>query len=68
MDEEIERLVVSVPTSSGWVDPSTGSGQGRDIRVSININAPGETAPQALAASSRQVARAVRSALMRFED
>ena len=68
MDEEIERLVVSVPTSSGWVDPSTGSGQGRDIRVSININAPGETAPRALAASSRQVARAVRSALMRIED
>lgn len=57
-----------VPTSSGRIDPSTGSGQGRDIRVSININAPGDAAPRALAASSRQVARAVRSALMRLED
>lgn len=55
-----------VPTSSGRIE--TGLRGGRDIRLNININAPGETAPQALAASSRQVARAVRSALMRLED
>jgi hypothetical protein len=36
--------------------------------MSITINAPPGAEPQALAQSSRQVARAVRSALMRIED
>jgi phage-related minor tail protein len=49
-----------VPTSSGSV--ATGGGT-RDVRVSININAPAQTAPDVLARSSRQVARAVRAAL-----
>lgn len=49
-----------VPTSSGRIE--TGGG-GRTVRVSINVNAPSGSAPQALARSSRQIARAVRSAL-----
>ena len=57
-----------VPTASGRIDPSTGSGQGREIRVNITVNAPAGSEPQALRASSRQVARAVRQALMRVED
>jgi hypothetical protein len=36
--------------------------------MSITVNAPAGAEPQALAASGRQVARAVRSALMRLDD
>jgi hypothetical protein len=36
--------------------------------MSITINAPSGSEPQALARSSRQVARAVKAALMRIED
>jgi phage-related minor tail protein len=50
-----------VPTASGSVS-ATGGG-GREVRVSININAPADAAPAMLARSSRQVARAVRAAL-----
>lgn len=52
-----------VPTSSGSI-VAAGSGAGgmRDVRVSITVNG-GSDAPQALAASSRQVARAVKAAL-----
>lgn len=51
-----------VPTTSGSVVAAGGSGA-RDVRVSITVQG-GSDAPQALAASSRQVARAVRAALM----
>jgi phage-related minor tail protein len=54
-----------VPTASGRVEP--GGAGGRDVRVSITINAPAAREPQALAQSSRQVARAVKAALMRVE-
>ena len=57
-----------VPTASGRIEPLAGSGHGREIRVSINVNAPPGSEPRALQASSRQVARAVRQALMRVED
>jgi phage-related minor tail protein len=53
-----------VPTSSGTVVAPTQSGA-RDVRISIAVNAPAGTAPEALARSSRQVARAVRGALLR---
>jgi hypothetical protein len=43
-------------------------GGGRDVRVNIRIDAGGGGEPQALARSSRQVARAVKQALMRVED
>lgn len=56
-----------VPTASGRVEALRGGG-GRDIRMSITINAPAGAEPQALGRSSRQVARAVKSALMRIED
>jgi hypothetical protein len=55
-----------VPTASGRVE--TGRGGVREIRMSISVNAPAGEAPQALARSSRQVARAVRQALERVED
>ena len=56
---------VFVPTSSGRIE---GYGQvgGRDVRVNITINAPGGE-PQALGRSSRQIARAVTSALLKAE-
>lgn len=56
-----------VPTASGRIEPSTGPGQGREVRVSIQVNAPAGSEARALAASSRQVARAVKAALMRVE-
>ncbi|HST37839.1 MAG TPA: tail tape measure protein [Allosphingosinicella sp.] len=55
-----------VPTASGRIEAS--AGRARDVRVSIAINAPPGGEARALAASSRQVARAVRQALMRVED
>ena len=50
-----------VPTASGSIVASGGGGA-RDVRVSITVQGGGEPS-QALAASSRQVARAVRAAL-----
>ena len=55
-----------VPTASGRVE--AGGGGVREIRMSINVSAPAGEAPQALARSGRQVARAVKQALMRVED
>lgn len=57
-----------VPTASGRVEAHGGGGGGRDVRVSIRIDGGGAGEPQALARSSRQVARAVKQALMRVED
>lgn len=51
-----------VPAGGGQVTP-IGSQGGRDVRVSISIASPAGAEPQALAKSSRQVARAVRAAL-----
>jgi len=56
-----------VPTAGGRIEPSRGGG--RDVRISITVNAAaGAEAPKALDRSSRQVARAVRRALMQIED
>lgn len=51
-----------VPTTSGSIVAAGGAGGARDVRVSITVQG-GNDAPQALAASSRQVARAVKAAL-----
>lgn len=51
-----------VPSASGSIVAAGGGGGARDVRVSITVQG-GSDAPQALAASSRQVARAVRAAL-----
>jgi phage-related minor tail protein len=56
-----------VPTASGRIETMR-SGGGREVRLSITVNAPAGSEPQALQASSRQVARAVKAALMRVED
>ena len=55
-----------VPTSSGRVAP--GGRSGREVRVNVTINAPSGTEPRALARSGRQVARAVKQALLQIED
>lgn len=56
-----------VPTSSGRIE-APAAGWVREVRVAISINAPaGGDAPQMLARSSRQVARAVRQALLAGE-
>lgn len=56
-----------VPTASGRIETAR-SGGGRDVRLNITINAPAGAEARALQASGRQVARAVRQALLRVED
>lgn len=56
-----------VPTASGRIETGREAG-GRDIRLNITINAATGDGPHALARSSRQVARAVKQALMRVGD
>jgi phage-related minor tail protein len=56
---------VFVPTSSGQV--AVPGGGARNVRVAITINAGATAAPEAMARSGRQVARAVRAALLEAE-
>lgn len=54
---------VFVPSAAGQVVARTAGGA-RDVRVTVNVNAPaGADGAQALVRSSRQVARAVRRAM-----
>ncbi|MEM8696498.1 MAG: tail tape measure protein [Pseudomonadota bacterium] len=55
-----------VPSSSGRVEPIAANGA-RDVRVTINLNAPRDAEPEALTRSGRQIARQVRRALERSE-
>lgn len=50
-----------VPSGSGRIEQLPAGG--RDVRVAIAINTPAPSDPQVLRQSSRQVARAIRSAL-----
>ena len=52
-----------VPSSGGRIEHLAGGG-GRDVRVAIAIQTPAPADPQVLRQSSRQVARAIRSALV----
>lgn len=55
---------VFVPTSAGSVAPAAGD-RAREVRVAISVAAPlGTDAPQSLQRSSRQLASAVRRALL----
>ena len=56
-----------VPTASGRVETGRFAG-GRDIKMSVTINAASGMEPRALEQSSRQVARAVKRALLTIED
>ncbi len=51
-----------LPSGSGRVEQLSRGG-GRDVRVSISVQTPAPGDPQVLRQSSRQLARAVRSAL-----
>lgn len=53
-----------VPTSSGRVETGVPSAGAREVRVAITVNAQAGESPAALQRSSRQVARAVRAALV----
>jgi len=53
-----------VPTSAGSIAANgSGGSSSRALNISLNVNAPVGSAPDVLAQSSRQVARAVRAAL-----
>lgn len=55
---------VFVPTAAGRVENGPAAGQGRDVRVAIQLTVPrGQAAPTAMQRSSRQIASAVRRAL-----
>jgi hypothetical protein len=56
-----------VPTAAGRVETAAPGGGARDVRLTININAPAGDGARALAASGRQVARAVRRTLQRLD-
>lgn len=56
-----------VPTTSGRIAPPAASG-GRDVKVSIAVQAGAQDAPRALTRSSRQVARAVAQAIAQAGD
>ena len=56
-----------VPASAGSIAPAAGNAAPRAVNVAISIHAPTATEPQALARSSRQVARAVNRALAQAE-
>lgn len=51
-----------VPTAAGRVEPMAAAAP-REVRVTITVAGPADTAPAMLQRSSRQVARAVRAAL-----
>lgn len=53
-----------VPTSAGRVETGVPSAGAREVRVAITVNAQAGESPAALQRSSRQVARAVRAALV----
>jgi hypothetical protein len=55
-----------VPAANGRIEPRAPAG--REIRMSITVNASAGAAAPALARSSRQLARAVKQALLRIED
>lgn len=57
-----------VPAASGRIEPMRSGAGGRDVRVNVTINAPAGGEVRALQSSGRQVARAVKAALMRVED
>jgi hypothetical protein len=57
-----------VPAASGRIEPMRSAGAGREVRVNVTINAPVGGESRALQQSGRQVARAVKAALMRVED
>lgn len=52
-----------IPNASGRIE-TAGAAGGRDVRVAISVQAPAPSDPEVLRQSSRQLARAVRWALM----
>lgn len=56
-----------VPTASGRIEPGGRAGPARDIRITVNVNGAGSD-PQRMAASGRQIAQAVRRAMIEAEE
>ena len=52
-----------VPSGGGRIEPNRGGGGDRNVRVAIAIQTPAPSDPNVLRQSSRQLARAVRSAI-----
>lgn len=56
-----------VPTASGKIEPGGRAAPARDIRIIVNVNGAGSD-PQRMAASGRQIAQAVRRAMIEAEE
>lgn len=56
-----------VPTSSGRIEPIVGGGA-RPMSITINMHGAGGLDPQRMTQSGRQIARAVRRAVLQGED
>jgi phage-related minor tail protein len=56
-----------VPTASGRIEPGGRAASARDIRITVNVNGAGND-PQRMAASGRQIAQAVRRAMIEAEE
>lgn len=56
-----------VPTASGRIEPGGRAVSARDIRITVNVNGAGND-PQRMAASGRQIAQAVRRAMIEAEE
>ncbi len=55
-----------VPTASGRVETGAAGGA-RDIRITVNVGGGGQASPERMQATGRQIARAVRAAVLDAE-
>lgn len=56
---------IFVPGSAGRIEAASASGSGvRDVRITVNVHGGRDASPERMARSGRQIARAVRSALV----
>jgi hypothetical protein len=53
-----------VPTSAGRIEPGAAIGGVRDVRITVNVAGGRDAGPERMARSGRQIARAVRAALV----
>lgn len=55
---------IFVPGSAGRIEAGVSAGGVRDVRITVNVQGGRDAAPERMARSGRQIARAVRSALV----
>ncbi len=56
-----------VPTTSGRVETGGGNAPARDIRITVNVSGGASVPPERMQATGRQIARAVRAAVIEVD-